>query len=90
MTSLAGAGQARVDEAVTALAWSLYKPANARELAERAVADTGLGNVTGAFSFLSNCAARAMTTNSERTNAPSAVAWNASWAVAGYSCRNCQ
>jgi len=37
--------QARVDEAVTALAWSIYKPANARLLAELAVADTGLGNV---------------------------------------------
>uniref|UniRef100_UPI003B522883 acylating sulfoacetaldehyde dehydrogenase n=1 Tax=Roseovarius indicus TaxID=540747 RepID=UPI003B522883 len=37
--------QARVDDAVTALAWSLYQPANARELAELAVADTGLGNV---------------------------------------------
>ncbi len=44
MTSLAEADQARVDEAVTALAWSLYKPENARELAELAVADTGLGN----------------------------------------------
>ena len=37
--------QARVDEAVTALAWSIYKPENARLLAELAVADTGLGNV---------------------------------------------
>ncbi len=37
--------QARVDEAVTALAWSLYKPENARALAELAVEDTGLGNV---------------------------------------------
>src|SRR6201987_1552275 len=36
---------ARVDEAVTALAWSLYNPAHAKELAELAVADTGLGNV---------------------------------------------
>ena len=35
--------QARVDEAVTALAWSIYKPAHARMLAEMAVADTGLG-----------------------------------------------
>ena len=39
------ADQARVDEAVIALAWSLYRPAHARELAELAVADTGLGNV---------------------------------------------
>ena len=38
--------QARVDEAVTAVAWSLYKPEHARELAEMAVEDTGLGNVT--------------------------------------------
>jgi sulfoacetaldehyde dehydrogenase len=37
--------QARADEAVRALAWSLYKPEHARELAELAVADTGLGNV---------------------------------------------
>ncbi|WP_099867541.1 acylating sulfoacetaldehyde dehydrogenase [Pararhizobium haloflavum] len=37
--------QARVDEAVTALAWSIYKPENARRLAELAVEDTGLGNV---------------------------------------------
>ena len=39
------ADQARVDEAVTALAWSVYKPEHARALAEMAVADTGLGNV---------------------------------------------
>ena len=45
MSALAGAGQARVDEAVTALAWSIYEPEHARELAELAVADTGLGNV---------------------------------------------
>jgi len=41
----ADADQARVDEAVRAIAWSLYKPEHARELAELAVADTGLGNV---------------------------------------------
>ena len=41
----ADADQARVDEAVRALAWSLYKPEHARELAELAVKDTGLGNV---------------------------------------------
>jgi sulfoacetaldehyde dehydrogenase len=35
----------RVDEAVTALAWSIYKPENARALAELAVEDTGLGTV---------------------------------------------
>ncbi len=45
MASLEDAGQARIDEAVIALAWSLYKPENARLLAEMAVADTGLGNV---------------------------------------------
>ncbi|WP_119462832.1 acylating sulfoacetaldehyde dehydrogenase [Rhodospirillaceae bacterium SYSU D60014] len=41
----ADAGQERVDEAVRALAWSIYKPEHAREVAELAVADTGLGNV---------------------------------------------
>ncbi len=45
MATLEGADQARVDEAVTAIAWAIYKPSNARELAELAVADTGLGNV---------------------------------------------
>jgi sulfoacetaldehyde dehydrogenase len=43
--SFANADQARVDEAVRAIAWSLYKPEHARELAELAVVDTGLGNV---------------------------------------------
>src|SRR6201981_1650976 len=43
--AFAEADQARADEAVRALAWSLYKPGHARELAELAVADTGLGNV---------------------------------------------
>ncbi len=37
--------QARVDDAVRALAWSIYKPEHARMLAELAVADTGLGDV---------------------------------------------
>ena len=37
--------QARIDEAVTALAWSIYEPARARDLAELAVEDTGMGNV---------------------------------------------
>ncbi|MEM7225966.1 MAG: aldehyde dehydrogenase family protein [Pseudomonadota bacterium] len=45
MERLEGAGQARVDEAVTALAWSIYQPENARALAEEAVRSTGLGNV---------------------------------------------
>lgn len=39
------ADQARVDEAVRALAWSLYKIEHAEALAELAVEDTGLGNV---------------------------------------------
>ena len=45
MTDFKDSDQARVDEAVTAAAWSLYKPEHARELAEMAVQDTGLGNV---------------------------------------------
>src|SRR6187401_1652173 len=45
MLAFADAGQARVDEAVTALAWALYNPAHAKELAELAVKDTKLGNV---------------------------------------------
>ncbi|MEW6767982.1 MAG: aldehyde dehydrogenase family protein [Pseudomonadota bacterium] len=43
--SFENADQARVDEAVRAIAWSLYKPEHAKELAELAVQDTGLGNV---------------------------------------------
>jgi sulfoacetaldehyde dehydrogenase len=45
MAQIAGADQQRVDELVTAVAWSLYKPENAKRLAELAVADTGIGNV---------------------------------------------
>jgi sulfoacetaldehyde dehydrogenase len=45
MAAFANAGQARVDEAVTALAWSLYNPKHANELAELAVKDTQLGNI---------------------------------------------
>jgi len=45
MAKFESADQARVDEAVTALAWSIYEPTRAKELAEMAVADTGLGNV---------------------------------------------
>jgi sulfoacetaldehyde dehydrogenase len=41
----AGCDQERVDEAVRAIAWSLYKPERAAGLAALAVADTGLGNV---------------------------------------------
>ena len=44
MAAFAGSDQARVDEVVTALAWSLYKPENAETLAKMAVDDTGLGN----------------------------------------------
>ena len=44
MEAFAASDQARVDEAVTALAWSLYKPENAEALAAMAVEDTGLGN----------------------------------------------
>ena len=44
LASFAGADQARVDDAVRALAWALYRPEHARELALLAVADTGLGN----------------------------------------------
>ena len=35
----------RIDEAVTALAWSIYKPQNARRLAEIAVDVTGIGEL---------------------------------------------
>ena len=45
MAVFANADQGRVDEAVTALAWSIYRPDHARALAETAVSDTGLGNV---------------------------------------------
>jgi len=45
VAAFADADQARADEAVTALAWSLYKPEHAEELATLAVADTKLGNV---------------------------------------------
>ncbi len=45
MRNFESADQARVDEAVTALAWSIYKPERAEELARLAVEDTGLGNV---------------------------------------------
>ena len=45
MAAFGDADQARIDEAVTALAWSIYKPENAQRLAALAVEDTGLGNV---------------------------------------------
>ena len=43
--SFANVDQETADTAVRALAWSLYQPEHARELAELAVEDTGLGNV---------------------------------------------
>lgn len=46
MMEIENAGQTVLDQAVTALAWSHYRPENARELAETAVRDTGLGNIT--------------------------------------------
>lgn len=45
MREFADADQARVDEAVTAVAWTLYKPENAQALARRAVETTGMGRV---------------------------------------------
>jgi len=45
LAEFANADQARTDEAVTALAWALYNPPHAKELAELAVKDTKLGNV---------------------------------------------
>jgi sulfoacetaldehyde dehydrogenase len=45
MVTFENAGQERVDEAVTALAWAIYEPSRAKELAEMAVIDTGLGDV---------------------------------------------
>src|SRR5258705_5539683 len=38
-------GQARIDEAVTALAWSVYKPENARRLAAIAVELNRIGDL---------------------------------------------
>lgn len=43
--SFGTASQEQTDDAVRALAWSIYEPARARTLAELAVKDTGLGNV---------------------------------------------
>ncbi len=45
MEQTANVSQARLDEFVTALAWSLYKPETAKTLAEHAVEITGLGTV---------------------------------------------
>ena len=38
-------GQTRIDELVAAAGWAIIEPARNRELAELAVADTGIGNV---------------------------------------------
>ncbi|MEM7197057.1 MAG: aldehyde dehydrogenase family protein [Pseudomonadota bacterium] len=43
--TFANATQAQTDLAVQAIAWSIYQPDRARELAELAVADTKIGNV---------------------------------------------
>ncbi|MDE8348537.1 MAG: aldehyde dehydrogenase family protein [Acidocella sp.] len=45
MQQIANYDQARTDELVIALAWSLYQPEQAERLAKLAVQDTGLGNV---------------------------------------------
>lgn len=45
MREFADADQTRVDEAVTAVAWTLYKSDNAQALARRAVETTGMGRV---------------------------------------------
>lgn len=42
----AGYSQEQVDEVVTAVAWTLIQPENNLRLAQQAVADTGLGNVS--------------------------------------------
>ena len=44
MDTFDNTSQEAIDDAVTALAWSIYKPENARRLAELAVESTGLGN----------------------------------------------
>lgn len=45
MDAFDNSSQIAIDDAVTALAWSIYEPENARRLAELAVETTGLGNV---------------------------------------------
>jgi len=45
MREISGASQEQIDEIVTAVAWALYKPENARAMAELAVEDTGIGNI---------------------------------------------
>ncbi len=45
MAAFDSSSQEKLDEAVTAVAWSLYKPENARRLAEIAVDTIGIGDV---------------------------------------------
>jgi sulfoacetaldehyde dehydrogenase len=45
MEQIADASQDRIDEIVKSLAWAVYRDDYARNLAEMAVCDTGLGNV---------------------------------------------
>jgi len=45
MRNIVGASQQQIDEMVTAIAWALYQPDNAKAMAELAVQDTGIGNV---------------------------------------------
>src|SRR5690606_26007085 len=45
MQALEPLTQEKLDEAVVGLAWSIYKPENARAMAELAVQVTGIGNV---------------------------------------------
>jgi sulfoacetaldehyde dehydrogenase len=60
---------------VTALAWAIYEPGRARELAELAVADTGIGNVADkvvknqrkTFGALRDLLARGRSGSSRRT-----------------------
>ena len=49
MAKFVNADQETIDDAVTALAWAIYQPDRAKELAEIAVRDTGLGNVEDKF-----------------------------------------
>ncbi len=46
MQSIANYTQEQINEMVTAVAWSLYKPENARKMAELAVQTTKIGNVS--------------------------------------------
>tara|TARA_B100000446_G_scaffold91672_1_gene86014 strand:- start:19 stop:186 length:168 start_codon:yes stop_codon:yes gene_type:complete len=41
--------QSQVDDVVAAIAWTVIEPARNRHLSQRAVQDTGLGNVDDKF-----------------------------------------